>query len=361
MSRVRDHWPTTPVETSLVRELAALQTGTGPQSAAGARAAVAQGDLPAARVNELLDVFTAQLQSRHLDLAARALQAMGEGFYTIGSAGHESNAVVGLLAAPDDPALLHYRSGGFYAGRALRAQSGDPVRDVLLSMVCARSDPMSGGRHKVFGHPELHIIPQTSTIASHLPRAVGLGYALGLARRIGRPAPWPQDAVVLCSFGDASASHSTAVGAINAAAYLAHRGIDCPVLFLCEDNGIGISTPTPPEWIARMLGSVPGVPLWSGEGDDPVNLLETSRAALQGVRAARRPGILHIRTVRFLGHAGSDAEIAYRTPRQIEADYARDPILATARALVRSGALTGAQALARYELSRERVIEATGA
>ena len=67
-------------------------------------------------------LFDAQAQSRHLDFAARWLQAEGRGYYTIGSAGHESNAALGLLSRVDDPALLHYRSGGFYAARAGVAQ-----------------------------------------------------------------------------------------------------------------------------------------------------------------------------------------------------------------------------------------------
>ena len=52
------------------------------------------------------------------DLVARDLHARGVGFYTIGSAGHESNAAVAMALRPTDPALLHYRSGGFYCARA---------------------------------------------------------------------------------------------------------------------------------------------------------------------------------------------------------------------------------------------------
>jgi len=176
-------------------------------------------------------LYAAQAQSRHLDFAARWLQAQGQGHYTIGSAGHESNAAVGLLSEVTDPALLHYRSGGLYAARSAKAGREDGVRAILLSLVSARSDPMSGGRHKIFGHPALNIIPQTSTISSHLPRAVGLGLGLGFAHGLGRHTAWPDDALVICSFGDASVNHSTAVGALNAAAYLAHRGLPCPVLF----------------------------------------------------------------------------------------------------------------------------------
>jgi len=312
---------------------------------------------PAAGAEALTRLFEAQLQSRHLDFAARWLQSQGKGYYTIGSAGHESNAALGLLARVDDPALLHYRSGGFYAARAARAGSSDAVRDVLASLTSAKSDPMSGGRHKVFGHPGLSIIPQTSTIASHLPRAVGLAYALDLSGVTGVEHPWPGDAVVLCSFGDASANHSTATGALNTAAYLRHRALPCPVLFVCEDNGIGISTRSPSGWPAAALRRLPGLRYWEADGAQPESLLSVVAEALASVRQSRQPGILHLRTVRFMGHAGSDAEIAYRTRSEILADYARDPVLRTALALVDRGVLSPTEILDHYETVRQEVMD----
>ena len=76
-------------------------------------------------------LWQAQIASRHCDLAARWLQKEGRSFYTIGSAGHESNAAVALALRPTDPALLHYRSGAFYLARA--AQVGhDGVPDIML-------------------------------------------------------------------------------------------------------------------------------------------------------------------------------------------------------------------------------------
>lgn len=311
-----------------------------------------------AGTDALRDLFEVQVQSRHLDFAARWLQAQGKGYYTIGSAGHESNAALGLVSRVDDPALLHYRSGGFYAARAARAgSSSDAVRDVLASLTSAKSDPMSGGRHKVFGHPRLNIVPQTSTIGSHLPRAVGLAYALDLSRVTGVEHPWPVDAVVLCSFGDASANHSTVTGALNAAAYLRHRAIPCPVLFVCEDNGIGISTRSPSGWPAAALQRLPGLRYWAADGAEPESLLSVVSEALANVRESRRPGILHLSTVRFMGHAGSDAEIAYRSRSEILADYARDPVLCTALALVRRGAMSPTAILDRYEAARQEVMD----
>ena len=90
-----------------------------------------------------------------------------------------------LALRPTDPALLHYRSGGFYCARASQVPGSTPVRDVLQGLLGAADEPIAGGRHKVFGHGELAIIPQTSTIASHLPRAVGLALSLSRAQRLG--------------------------------------------------------------------------------------------------------------------------------------------------------------------------------
>ena len=193
----------------------------------------------------LLQTFDAMAGSRLLDIEARRLRERGRGFYTIGSSGHESNAFVAEATRTSDPALLHYRSGAFYLARSLQAGRSldDGLRDILLSLSAATADPASGGRHKVFGHPELAIIPQTSTIASHLPRAVGVAFAIDRARRLGLPTRWPLDAIAVCSFGDASLNHSTAVGALNTAGYCAHSGLGMPVLFVCEDNGLGISVP----------------------------------------------------------------------------------------------------------------------
>ena len=304
----------------------------------------------------LRELFAAQLESRHVDFAARWLQSEGKGYYTIGSAGHESNAALGLVTRPDDPALLHYRSGGFYAARAARAGRTSSARDVLLSLTCSSRDPMSGGRHKVFGHPDLHIIPQTSTIGSHLPRAVGLAYSLGLARTLDRPTPWSDDAIVVCSFGDASVNHSTVTGALNAASYLAHRQLACPVLFVCEDNRIGISTPSPKGWPEAVLERLPGIPCVRADGADPQSLLEQANVVVDLVRGTRRPAVLHLDTVRLMGHAGSDVEAAYRSRRAIVEDHDRDPLLGTARCLLAAGHATADQVLEWYEQVRDRVM-----
>ncbi|MEV0430991.1 transketolase C-terminal domain-containing protein [Micromonospora sp. NPDC050495] len=480
------------------------------------------------------------MTSRLLDLAGRWLRGFGEGYYTIGSAGHEGNAAVAAALRPTDPALLHYRSGAFYCLRAAQAAGGFPApaeptggttddvaagpatgipgartpvdrdvpartepapdapaldgpaadsapgadppasgeppagasrvagepgvpeqstgvppvaertvvvgppapdgtdpggtdpdepaggaaptgpgaeaaplpagvtvavdsagraevdapplpppvpgdayaeaaRDVLRGMVASACEPIAGGRHKVFGRADLAVVPTTSTIASHLPRAVGAGLALerlrrsGAARRAGEDpgsarragedpgtgrraggdagtaSPWPPDAIVVCSFGDASVNHATATAAFNTAGWYDHTGLRIPVLFVCEDNGLGISVRSPEGWVEATLRAKPGIRYFAADGSDPVEAYRVAAEAAAWVRRHRRPAVLHLRTVRLMGHAGADAETAYRSPAELAADAARDPLLATARLLVEAGFADGEELLARYD------------
>src|SRR6478752_14841 len=310
----------------------------------------------AADPHRWLDVFDAQLGSRHLDLAARWLRAQGQGFYTIGSSGHEGNAAVAAALRVTDPALLHYRSGAFFLERARQGGVTSALRDVLLGVVAAAEDPIAGGRHKVFGSKRLAVIPQTSTVASHLPRALGVALSLQRARRLGVEGAWPADAVTVCSFGDASANHSTATGAINAAVHAGYQGIPMPLLLVCEDNGIGISVGTPAGWVRAAYGSRPGLEYVEADGCDLVETLTAADRVVAWVREHRRPAFLHLRMVRLMGHAGSDVEAAYRSPAVILEDMHRDPLLQTARWLVDAGIRCPDEVLDLYEAKRREVM-----
>ncbi len=309
---------------------------------------------PAAPVAETL--WAAQIASRNCDFAARWLQKEGRSFYTIGSAGHESNAAVALALRPTDPALLHYRSGAFYLARATQV-GRDGVPDIMEGVTASIDEPIAGGRHKVFGHHDLAVIPQTSTIASHLPRAVGVAIAIDRARKLGVECAWPSDAIVVCSFGDASLNHATAQAALNTTAHAAHQHLPVPLLFVCEDNGLGISVPSPEGWVAGTLSSRLDLRYEVVQGDDPEAALATATELAAWVREHRRPAVLHLRTVRYLGHAGADVEAAYRSPHDVRADLDRDPLLATAIWLVATGARTGHQLADEYLESRARVRE----
>ncbi|GAA0813148.1 MFS transporter [Spirilliplanes yamanashiensis] len=303
-------------------------------------------------------LFDAQLTARHLDLAARWLRSFGEGWHTVGSAGHEGDAAVAAALRPTDPALLHTRSAGFWCARAAQARpAADPdgdipdplteaARDVLRGVVASAAEPGAGGRRKVFGSAELNVVPTAATDGAHLPRAVGLGWA------IGRSGPgdtrWPDDALVVCEFGDAALDRAAAATALATAGRYAHTGEPLPLLLVCADNGWGGAVRTPGGWTEATLRGRPGLRYSWADGCDLVAAYEGAREAADWVREHRRPAVLHLSTVRLLGHDGGDAE-AYRPAADIGDDAGRDPLVATARLLVAAGRAEPGDLISRYD------------
>ena len=304
---------------------------------------------------QALELFESQVTSRMLDLEARWMKARNEGYYTIGSSGHEGNAAVAAALRPNDPAFLHYRSGAFMVQRSRQVPGVTPIFDTLLSLGASSEDPASGGRHKVWGSVPMWVPPQTSTIASHLPKAVGLAFAIERARVQGHRTGVPEDAIAVATFGDASLNHSTALGAVNAALWARRQSLPVPVLFVCEDNGIGISVRTPSGWVRSQYEHRENLHYVAGDGLDLDDAFRAATAAVEICRQERAPTFLHLRTVRLLGHAGSDPELNYRTLEDIEAVEAMDPLQRSAAMLVARGFATPELILELYRETEERV------
>lgn len=306
----------------------------------------------------LRQLFESQVRSRQLDLMARILKLQNKVFYTIGSSGHEGNAMLGRLLRHTDPAFLHYRSGGLMMERSRHLPHIDPIWDTCLSFAAAEQDPASGGRHKVWGSKPLWVIPQTSTIASHLPKAVGCALGIELAQRSeAAQLPVPDDAIVLCNFGDASANHSTAQGAFNAASWGSFQGLKLPILFVCEDNGIGISVKTPQNWIKQSFANRPGLKYFAADGLDLEQGFAQVKAAVDYCRKRRKPVFLHLKTTRLMGHAGTDFEVDYRNLDELEACEAQDPLLQTAASIINHGVMTAEQVLDMYQSIHDECLQ----
>jgi 2-oxoisovalerate dehydrogenase E1 component len=312
----------------------------------------------ACTARDFRELFESQLISRHLDLMARVLRVQNKVFYTIGSSGHEGNAMLARLTRHTDPAFLHYRSGAFMAERFRKLPGMDPVMDSALSFAASREDPASGGRHKVWGSKPLWVLPQTSTIASHLPKALGTAVAIEQAPRIGHALPIPRDSIVICSFGDASSNHATAQTAFNAAAWTAYQRLPTPVLFVCEDNGIGISVKTPAGWIANNFRDRKDLDYFFADGLDLAEGYAQVTRAVEHCRGTRRPTFLHLKTARLTGHAGTDFEIEWRSIEELVALEGTDPLLRSAAIALESGLHTKQSLVDQYEAIRKRCFDA---
>lgn len=314
---------------------------------------------------QFIQMYQSQWQSRLLDLRSRTLQRQGQSFYTIGSSGHEANAAIAAALTPQDPALLHYRSGAFFIERSKQEPGQTPLYDLLLSFTASSLDPISGGRHKVLGSVPLNIWPQTSTIASHLPKALGAAFAIELKKRLEKnqtdtSVPLPDaktaDPIVICSFGDASANHASAQAAFNSAAWTSYQGLALPLLMVCEDNQIGISTPTPAGWIAKRLQSYADIAYFTADGRDLSASYHAAKSAADYVRLHRKPAFLHLKTIRLFGHAGADAEATYLSQSQIAQNHANDPLWFGAAYILSKGWLNATQLLHWLQTLEQQIV-----
>ncbi len=303
----------------------------------------------------LTELFTSQMESRLLDLKARELKHLNQGFYTIASSGHEGNAGVAQALRADDPALLHYRSGAFFMQRSKKALVDDPIMDQLYSLVAAKACPASGGRHKVFGSEKMNVLAQTSTIASHLPKAVGLAYALSIAKKNQIPPSdlrFAMDSVVLVSFGDGSINHASAQVALNTLGWAKAHQIRMPMVLLCEDNGLSISYPTPKNWVESTMSQRVGIEYLKCDGTNVFDVYVQAQKACVMARKRGQPVFLHMTCKRLMGHAGSDIEFHYLNQEMIEAQERQDPLLHSARSMIEQGLMSDEDILQLYERIR---------
>ena len=82
---------------------------------------------------EAVAIFRAACLSRALDRQYRQMQRAGQGFYTIGSSGHEGLAAVARALRPTDMAFLHYRDAAFQIARVDQVPGQTIAYDMLLS------------------------------------------------------------------------------------------------------------------------------------------------------------------------------------------------------------------------------------
>ncbi|MBT4962902.1 MAG: MFS transporter [Francisellaceae bacterium] len=274
--------------------------------------------------SDIIDIFSSQIETRVLDLVARELKQNNQGFYTIGSSGHEGMAAVAYALGLKNMAFLHYRDLAFMLQRSKIKHDDTMVINHLRALTASSQDPISSGRHKVLGDKSLHVPPQTSTIASHSPRALGCAYSIGLAKKLSLNLDIE---FVVCSFGDGSFNHSTIQGSLNASSWLSQQGIPVPLLYICEDNGMAISVPTEPTWIKSSMQNRHGFRYFECDG---LNIFDTIKVTLEAkdyILTNRAPAFLRIKTIRLFGHAGSDVEQHYREENDIAAMEAEDPLL----------------------------------
>jgi pyruvate dehydrogenase E1 component alpha subunit len=173
---------------------------------------------------------------------------------------------------------------------------------------------------------EVKLLPRNQSIATQLPHAVGLAWALKLRRVRG---------VVLVYFGDGASSE----GDFHEAANLA--GVQhVPLVFLLINNRYAISTPVTKQTAASSLASrakgygFPGVAV---DGNDVFAVYSATTDAVERALNGDGPTLIEARTYRMGFHNTSDNPKEYRDDAEVKAAAELDPLARLRRYAAKAG------------------------
>jgi pyruvate dehydrogenase E1 component alpha subunit len=164
-------------------------------------------------------------------------------------------------------------------------------------------------------------------VGGNLPIAAGIGLASDYSGR---------EEVTLCTFGDGASNQGTFGETLNLAALWR-----LPVVFMVTNNQFGMGTSLSRHSAVTDLqrkGESLGVPGMRCDGMDVLDTHAVVSAAVEQVRAERRPVLIEAITYRFRGHSMADPE-SYRSKDEVAAWRDRDPIPSFGAALLAAGVL----------------------
>ncbi|MCW2571392.1 MAG: hypothetical protein JWO88_1450 [Frankiales bacterium] len=244
---------------------------------------------------------------RRIDVEATALQRQGE---------------LGIWAA-----LLGQEAAQVGSGRALRAQDfAFPTYREHGVAWCRGVDPLrllglfrgvdNGGWDPQATRFQLYTI----VIGSQTLHATG--YAMGITKD-GAVGDAETGEATIAYFGDGASSQ----GDVNEA-FVWASVYNAPIVFFCQNNQWGISTPTanqtriPLYQRARGFG-FPGVRV---DGNDVLASYAVTRKALDDARTGQGPTLVEAFTYRMGAHTTSDDPTRYRLASELEAWKLKDPL-----------------------------------
>jgi TPP-dependent pyruvate/acetoin dehydrogenase alpha subunit len=204
--------------------------------------------------------------------------------------------------------------------------------DAMMAELFARTTGCAGGYGGSMhtGDPAVGSMTAIAIVGGNIPVATGMALGFKL-QRTGQ--------VVACFMGDGATNEGAFHEGVNMAAIW-----DLPVVFVCENNKYGASTPIEQVVKLRQLSDrargygIPGVTV---DGMDALAVRAGVLPAVARARAGSGPTLVECETYRFIGHSRSDTR-GYRSREEEEEWKRRDPIPRLGRLLVEHGHATEA-------------------
>jgi 2-oxoisovalerate dehydrogenase E1 component len=267
-----------------------------------------------------LRLLTTMLESRHADLREQNLNRQGKGHFHVSGMGHEALAAISMQMEPDDFVVPYYRDRGLVLGR------GMTTRELAMEYF-AKRETGSAGRMMPshYSNADLHIWSVPTPTGSQLLPACGMAWGIRLDG---------ENNFVVTTVGDAATRQGDFFEAI---CFAKERKL--PVLFIVEDNGYGISSPT------RKINPLAIDALqpndWETiEGQDVQQVYDSAAAAIEKIRSGNGPAFFWIKMERLSSHTSTDDQKLYRSADELEKLDTRDPLKCWKEQLIADGVIS---------------------
>ena len=254
--------------------------------------------------SELVKLYRFMVLAREADQRALKMQRQGRVGTFAPSSGQEAVCCGTVMAMQDSDWFVNaYRELG---GRLMR---GESLSNSLLLW--------NGFEEGNFMKAEKRTLPITVVLASQLPIAVGLAYAMRLKGE--------SDTAVVTIFGDGASSEGDTHEAMNFASVW-----KVPVVFICQNNHWAISTPLEKQTNSRTFAQravaydMPGKKV---DGNDALAVYSAVKEALDHAKNGGGPSLIECETYRIEMHTTADDPTKYRPDDEVELWKKRDPLI----------------------------------
>ncbi len=287
-----------------------------------------------------LEIYRKIVLSRRLEERIAELIKAGQvGGFMHPGVGQEALQVAAIATLrPDDYLLYAHRGVAYWVAR------GIPLEKILCDLAGKEggTNRGKGGVMRVV-YPELGVLGESGTLGGCFPIATGAGLSIKVKR---------EDKAVLCFFGDGTSNRGTFHESLNLCAVR-----KLPVVFLCENNGWAVSTPTERSTAVRDIAdrahgyAIPGKIV---DGNDPEQVYSTVANAVGRARRGEGPSLIEAKTYRLWGHWIGDPD-SYRSREEVEKHWQRDPLVLYEHRLTEERLLTEAVRSEFERAAREQI------
>jgi pyruvate dehydrogenase E1 component alpha subunit len=251
---------------------------------------------------KIVDAYKFMQFARTADLMAVSYQRQGRMYTYPPNLGQEAIAAAsGQVMKREDWLIPAFREMGAWILK------GAKLKDIYL---------VWGGHEDGFRFSEApNILPFSVPIASQLPHAVGIGYAIKYNK---------ENKVVFAFVGDGGTSQGDFHEALNFAGVW-----KVPVVFIIQNNQYAISVPVEKQTASRSLAiksiayGIEGIQV---DGNDYFAMYKTIDEAAKFARSGKGPVLIEAITFRQGAHTTSDDPTLYRSEAEEKKWKKKDPI-----------------------------------